>query len=134
MRISEILWADNDKELQRNLIQQALEQPDVRYLVGSAKAIEAAISEMRSLNRSDQIGLIATYLSHGVYRGLLRGRVEFAPTDQMVEQGRYSVRCFYATNRTRHNKHLRLKRFSQAPRERSLQIRYLRPNSGQYFK
>ncbi|EGQ8494178.1 TMAO reductase system periplasmic protein TorT [Vibrio cholerae] len=91
VRITEILWADNDKELQRNLIQQALEQPDVRYLVGSAVAIEAAISELRSLNKSDQIGLIATYLSHGVYRGLLRGRVEFAPTDQMVEQGRLSV-------------------------------------------
>lgn len=78
VRITEILWADNDKELQRNLIQQALEQPDVRYLVGSAVAIEAAISELRSLNKSDQIDLIATYLSHGVYRGLLRGRVEFA--------------------------------------------------------
>ncbi len=35
VRITEILWADNDKELQRNLIQQALEQPDVRYLVSN---------------------------------------------------------------------------------------------------
>lgn len=92
VRITQTLWADNDKELQRNLIQQVLEQPNVRYLVGSAVAIEAAISELRTLNKSEQIGLIATYLSHGVYRGLLRGRVEFAPTDKMVEQGRLSVR------------------------------------------
>lgn len=92
VRIIEILCADNDKELQRNLIQQALEIPNVDYIVGSAVAIEAAISELRSLNKTDHIGLIATYLSHGVYRGLLRGRVEFAPSDQMVEQGRLSVR------------------------------------------
>ncbi|PAR40712.1 TMAO reductase system periplasmic protein TorT [Vibrio metoecus] len=92
VRIIQTLWADNDKELQRNLIQQVLEQHKIRYLVGSAVAIEAAISELRTLNQSEQIGLIATYLSHGVYRGLLRGRVEFAPTDQMVEQGRLSVR------------------------------------------
>lgn len=38
-------WADNDKELQRNLVQQVIEQPDIKYIVGSAVAIEAAISE-----------------------------------------------------------------------------------------
>ncbi|KHT47403.1 TMAO reductase system periplasmic protein TorT [Vibrio sinaloensis] len=92
LQIVDTLWADNDKELQRNLVQQAIEHDDLDYIVGSAVAIEAAISELRSVNKSDQIGLVSTYLSHGVYRGLLRSRVEFAPTDKMVEQGRLSVR------------------------------------------
>ncbi|EPF2928434.1 TMAO reductase system periplasmic protein TorT [Vibrio navarrensis] len=85
------LSADNDKELQRNLVQQVIETQTVDYIVGSAVAIEAAISELRSSGKSQQIGLVSTYLSHGVYRGLLRHKVEFAPTDQMVKQGRLSV-------------------------------------------
>ncbi len=91
VKVIERLYADNDKELQRNLVQQTLEMPDVDYIVGSAVAIEAAISELRSAERQD-IGLISTYLSHGVYRGLLRHRVQFAPTDKMVEQGELSVK------------------------------------------
>lgn len=92
IQIVETYWADNDKELQRNLVQKAIEIDGVDYLVGSAVAIEAAISELRSAGKTEQIGLISTYLSHGVYRGLLRNRVEFAPTDKMVKQGRLSVR------------------------------------------
>ncbi|HFQ5440583.1 TPA: TMAO reductase system periplasmic protein TorT [Vibrio vulnificus] len=91
IHIMESFWADNDKELQRNLVQQAIDTPDVDYLVGSAVAMEAAISELRSANKTGQIGLISTYLSHGIYRGLLRNKIEFAPSDQMVLQGRLSV-------------------------------------------
>ncbi|NVC61731.1 TMAO reductase system periplasmic protein TorT [Vibrio sp. 05-20-BW147] len=91
IRIIESFWADNDKELQRNLVQQAIDMPDVDYLVGSAVAMEAAISELRSANKTGEIGLISTYLSHGIYRGLLRNKIEFAPTDKMVLQGRLSV-------------------------------------------
>ncbi|CAH0529567.1 TMAO reductase system periplasmic protein TorT [Vibrio hippocampi] len=86
------LWADNDKELQRNLIQQILDTstpPD--YIAGSAVAIEAAISELRSLS-IEPPKLLSIYLSHGVYRGLLRNKVILAPTDQMVTQGRESVK------------------------------------------
>ncbi|KGY11556.1 TMAO reductase [Vibrio tubiashii] len=92
IRVVESYWADNDKELQRNLVQQVIDRQDVDYIVGSAVAIEAAISELRSANKTDQIGLVSTYLSHGVYRGLLRNRVEFAPTDKMVLQGRLSIK------------------------------------------
>ncbi|MFS1948121.1 TMAO reductase system periplasmic protein TorT [Vibrio lentus] len=85
-------WADNDKELQRNLVQQVIDEPDIQYIVGSAVAIEAAISELRAAGKTEEIGLISSYLSHGTYRGLLRNKVLFAPTDKMVEQGRLSVK------------------------------------------
>ena len=52
---------------------------------------EAAISELRSAGKAEEIGLVSVYLSHGVYRGLLRNKVLFAPTDKMVQQGRLSV-------------------------------------------
>ncbi|EDP59346.1 TMAO reductase system periplasmic protein TorT [Vibrio sp. AND4] len=84
-------WADNDKELQRNLVQRVIDLDNIDYIVGSAVAIEAAISELRSADKAKDIGLLSVYLSHGVYRGLLRNKVLFAPTDKMVEQGRLSV-------------------------------------------
>lgn len=85
-------WADNDKELQRNLVQKVIDTPNIEYIVGSAVAIEAAVSELRAAGKTEDIKLVSTYLSHGVYRGLLRNRVEFAPTDQMVQQGRLSMK------------------------------------------
>ncbi|MGR5238239.1 TMAO reductase system periplasmic protein TorT [Vibrio alfacsensis] len=91
INIVDSYWADNDKELQRNLVQSVIDMSDIDYIVGSAVAIEAAISELRSSGKTDEIGLVSIYLSHGVYRGLLRHKVLFAPTDKMVQQGRLSV-------------------------------------------
>ncbi|MCL9777214.1 TMAO reductase system periplasmic protein TorT [Vibrio sp. S4B1] len=92
INVTDTLWADNDKELQRNLVQQVIEtRTELRYVVGSAVAIEAAISELRTAGLSERIDLLSIYLSHGVYRGLLRDKVKFSPTDKMVEQGRVSI-------------------------------------------
>ncbi|WP_232321995.1 TMAO reductase system periplasmic protein TorT [Photobacterium jeanii] len=86
------LWADNSKELQRDLIQQLLiKHPDINYIIGGAVAAEVAISELRSINKNDQIKILSTYLSHGVYRGLRRGKIMFSPTDKMAQQAKLSV-------------------------------------------
>ncbi|MGR6861906.1 TMAO reductase system periplasmic protein TorT [Aliivibrio salmonicida] len=89
--VSATYWGDNSKELQRNLIQDALENEKLDYLVGGAVAIEVAISELASRKMQNKVGLVSTYLSHAVYRGLLRKRVLFSPTDQMVLQGQLSI-------------------------------------------
>jgi len=89
--VSATYWGDNSKELQRNLIQDALQKEELDYLVGGAVAIEVAISELASRKMQNDVGLISTYLSHAVYRGLLRNRVLFSPTDKMVLQGRLSI-------------------------------------------
>lgn len=96
VKIVTTLWADNDKELQRNLVQQVLERNDIDYIVGSAVAIEAAISEVRAVDKEGQIGLVSFYFSHGIYRALLRNKVLFASTDKMVLQGKLSIRQAYA--------------------------------------
>lgn len=90
--ISATYWGDNSKELQRNLIQDALQNEKLDYLIGGAVAIEVAISELASRKMQNQVGLVSTYLSHAVYRGLLRKRVLFSPTDKMVLQGRLSIK------------------------------------------
>ena len=85
------LWADNSKELQRNLLQQLFtDYKNIDYIVGGAVAAEVAISELRT-NHISNIKIVSTYLSHGVYRGLRRHKILFAPTDKMVEQARLSI-------------------------------------------
>ncbi|WP_425440407.1 TMAO reductase system periplasmic protein TorT [Photobacterium lipolyticum] len=86
------LWADNSKELQRNLIQQLFtSHPDIDYIAGGAVAAEVAISELRARKKTGDIKIVSTYLSHGVYRGLRRGKILFSPTDKMAQQARLSI-------------------------------------------
>lgn len=85
------LWDDNSKELQRNLLQQLFtDYKNIDYIVGGAVAAEVAISELRT-NHITDIKIVSTYLSHGVYRGLRRHKILFAPTDKMAEQARLSI-------------------------------------------
>ncbi|PSU29050.1 TMAO reductase system periplasmic protein TorT [Photobacterium lutimaris] len=86
------LWADHSKELQRNLIQQLLaSEQHFDYIVGGAVSAEVAISELRAKHLSNDTKILSTYLSHGVYRGLLRGKILFAPSDKMAQQAMLSV-------------------------------------------
>ncbi|NMG75421.1 TMAO reductase system periplasmic protein TorT [Aromatoleum diolicum] len=85
-------WGDTAKSIQRNLVQGTLDQhPEVRYLVGNALMAEAAISVLRERGRQDGVGIVATYFTPAVYRGILRGRIVAAPSDAPVLQGRLSV-------------------------------------------
>ena len=85
-------WGDTGKEVQRTLVQDALESGiKFDYIVGNALAAEAAVSLLRNAGRSDQIHVLSTYLTHAVYRGIKRGRILAAPTDSPVMQGRISI-------------------------------------------
>lgn len=85
-------WGDTGREIQFNLVEEALEErPDVDYIVGSAVTAEAAISILRARGLNDRIAILADYFTHGVYRGVKRGRVLAAPTDFPVLQGRLGI-------------------------------------------
>lgn len=74
------------------LVEEVLDNiPELDYLVGSGPMAEAAVSVLRSRGLTDRIGLVSTYVSHGVYRGIKRGRILAAPTDFAVLQGRLAV-------------------------------------------
>ncbi len=85
-------WGDTGREIQHILIEEALEaHPEADYLVGSAVTAEAAIGLLRARGLGAEIGVVADYFTHGVYRGIKRGTVLAAPTDHPVLQGRLAV-------------------------------------------
>ena len=90
VRIVDIALGDNDIEIQRNLLQEMLERhPEIDVVAGTAIAAEAAMGEGRNLKTP--LTVVSFYLSHQVYRGLKRGRVIMAASDQMVWQGELAV-------------------------------------------
>ena len=85
-------WGDTGTEIQLNLIEEALEErPDIDYIVGSAVTAEAAVSILRAKGLTGQIGVVADYFTHGVFRGVKRGKIIAAPTDFPVLQGRLAI-------------------------------------------
>lgn len=85
-------WGDTGTEIQLNLIEEALEaHPDIDYIVGSAVTAEAAVSILRSKGLTGRIKVVADYFTHGVFRGVKRGKIVAAPTDFPVLQGRLAI-------------------------------------------
>ncbi|MBN8440904.1 MAG: TMAO reductase system periplasmic protein TorT [Thauera sp.] len=85
-------WGDTSKTVQRNLVQKTLDaQPGVRYLVGNALMAEAAVSVLRERGLQNRVGIVSTYFTPAVHRGIVRGRILAAPTDAPVLQGRLSI-------------------------------------------
>lgn len=85
-------YGDTGLEQQVLLVEDVLNTvPDLEYLVGSGPMAEAAISVLRARGLTDDIDVVSTYVSHGVYRGIKRGRILAAPTDFAVMQGRLAV-------------------------------------------
>lgn len=92
INILETYWGDTGKEIQRTLVQQALDNHSkIDYIVGNALMAEAAISVLRKRELSNQVSIISTYFTHGVSRGIKRGKILLAPTDAPVVQGRLSI-------------------------------------------
>lgn len=86
----DIAWGDNDIEVQRNLLQEMLERhPDANVVAGSAIAAEAAMGEGRNL--TTPLTIVSFYLTHQVYRGLKRGHILMALSDQMAWQGELAI-------------------------------------------
>ena len=85
-------FGDTGTEEQVLLVEEVLETiPDVDYLVGSGPMAEAAVPILRARGLEGEVEVVSTYLSHAVYRGVVRGRILAAPTDSPVLQGRLSI-------------------------------------------
>ncbi|TQE99156.1 MAG: TMAO reductase system periplasmic protein TorT [Spiribacter salinus] len=91
-RIVTTQWGDTGMETQHLLLEEVLDNhPDIDYAVGSAVMAETATGLLRARDRQGDIGLLATYFTHGVYRGIKRGKILAAPNDYPALQGRLSV-------------------------------------------
>ena len=85
-------FGDTGTEIQLILIEEALEEhPEIDYIVGSAVTAEAAVSVLRARGLTGRIRVLADYFTHGVYRGIKRGKILAAPTDSPVMQGRLAI-------------------------------------------
>lgn len=92
LSIVAVAWGDTDKTVQRNLVQSTLDRyPQVKYLVGNGMMAEAAVSVLRERGLEGRVGIVSTYLTPGVYRGIVRGKILAAPTDSPVLQARLSI-------------------------------------------
>lgn len=91
-RIVMTRFGDTGTEEQVLLVEEVLEaMPDIDYLVGSGPMAEAAVPILRARGLEGKVKVVSTYLSHAVYRGVVRGRILAAPTDSPVLQGRLSI-------------------------------------------
>lgn len=85
-------FGDTGLEQQVLLVEEVLDETtDIDYLIGSGPMAEAAVSILRARGLNGSVGIVSTYLSHSVYRGIKRGRILAAPTDFPVVQGRLSI-------------------------------------------
>ena len=85
-------YGDTGREIQLILLEEALEErPDVDYIVGSAVTAEVAVSALRARGLLDRISILADYFTHAIYRGIKRRRIQAAPTDFPVIQGRLGI-------------------------------------------
>ena len=85
-------YGDTGREIQLILVEEALEErPDMDYIVGSAVTAEMAVSALRARGLLGRIRILSDYFTHSVYRGIKRRRIQAAPTDFPVIQGRLGV-------------------------------------------
>ncbi len=85
-------YGDTGKEAQLKLVEDVLQaNPEVDYIAGTAVTAEAAQGALRSRGLAEQTGILAFYLTPGVWTGIERGFITAAPADSMVIQARMAV-------------------------------------------
>ena len=92
VEIVSIKYGLNNKMRQFSLLSETLTKfNDLDYLAGNAVMAEMAISELAKLDQKKRPKILSHYLSHGVYRGIKRGKILMANSDQMVLQGAMAI-------------------------------------------
>lgn len=92
VHIATVHWGDTGRSVQRQLVEDALDaSPALDYLVGNAPMAEVAVAELRRRGREADTGIVASYITPGVYGALVRGRILASVTDFPVLQGRIAL-------------------------------------------
>ncbi len=86
-------YGDTGMAVQSALINEVLDRysDELDYIVGTGVTAEAAVKILRKRGLNKRIKIISYYLTPGVYRDILRGRILASPTDSTVIQGRIAV-------------------------------------------
>lgn len=90
--IVETSFGDTGLAEQTRLITATLDQHKyLDYIVGTAVTAEAAVPVLRERKMSAKTKVLSYYFGAGVYRGIQRGTIVAAPTDQPAIQAKLSV-------------------------------------------
>lgn len=93
VEVATVRWGDTGRSVQRQLVEDALDaHPQLDYLVGNAPMAEVAVAELLRRQRDETTGIVASYITPGVYGALARGRILASVTDFPVLQGRLAMR------------------------------------------
>jgi len=93
VEVVETRYGDTGMVEQSMLINDVLDRhpENLDYIVGTGVTAEAAVKVLRKRELNKRTKIISYYLTHGVYRNILRGKILAAPTDSPVIQGRIAV-------------------------------------------
>ena len=97
VEIVQTKWGDTGKEIQLKLVEDVIQSQTfdgelaLDYIVGVGPAIEGAIATLRDLDLSGKVKLASYYYTPGMHMFLQQGRMDMAPTDQMIIQARISI-------------------------------------------
>jgi len=92
INILAVKWGDTGKNVQLNLIENALKTfPKIDYLVGNAVAADAAVGPLAESGREKSVKVVSTYIIPPLYEKIQKGLVAAAPSDLTVTQGRMAV-------------------------------------------
>ncbi|MDJ0990830.1 MAG: TMAO reductase system periplasmic protein TorT [Desulfobacterales bacterium] len=93
IEIVDTLYGDTGSGVQSRLIEDVLERhaETLDFIVGTAVTAEAAVKILRTRGLSDKIKIVSYYYGPGVHRGIRRGHILAAPSDQPVLQARIAT-------------------------------------------
>jgi protein TorT len=85
-------FGDTGIAAQTKLLNAAFDRDkNIDYVVGTAVTAEAAAQVLRERKLSTRVKVIAYYFSAAAYRGIQRGTIAAAPTDQTAVQAKLAV-------------------------------------------
>jgi len=85
-------YGDANQRVQMELVENVLQaHRDVDYIIGATTTAEAGANLLRRQGRLDEVRVMPYYYSVGVHRGIVRGHILAAPTDQAVIQSRIAM-------------------------------------------
>jgi protein TorT len=93
IEIISTLKGDTGHATQSRLVEIVLDDhaDELDYIVGTAVTAEAAVDILRQRGLSKKIKVLSYYYSPSVHRGIKRGNILAAPTDQQALQARIAV-------------------------------------------
>jgi protein TorT len=86
-------YGDTGQAAQSQLVEEVLDQHgnELDYIAGTAVTASAAVEVLRKRGMTNDVGVLAYYYSPGVHRGIRRGTILAAPSDQQALQARIAV-------------------------------------------